>query len=352
MVSKLVKTFSKLVTIESESGNESKFANYLKSHLIDYVSKIEEDKWGNLYLYSMNYSFKHAIMLNTHMDTVSPGVGIKPILKNDVISSYGDTILGADSKAGIASFVELLKLSSNIKMKPFVVTLTRNEESGIPTAQYLRPISKTALVPDRGSPIGEIILNAPYAQVFSVETKGKFAYAPTSYSEGKSALLAQTSLISRLKLGDLDNYSTANIGILTSGNSASMTPALSFMKGSIYSYHLKTLKKYISRLQTVVQAIDLEMGTRSLVTLVEYYPGFETSTKSDFVHQVQKAISSAGTKPIFAAHKAVTNANFLSSLGIETVLLSTGVKNQHTVDENISISDLQYTFHVLQNILK
>ena len=51
------------------------------------------------------------ILLSTHMDTVGPDTGIKPIIGDDgVIRTDGSTILGADDKSGIAGCLELLTL--------------------------------------------------------------------------------------------------------------------------------------------------------------------------------------------------------------------------------------------------
>ena len=48
------------------------------------------------------------------MDTVSPSIGVKPIIDevNGIIKSDGTTVLGSDDKAGIAAILEGLR---NIK---------------------------------------------------------------------------------------------------------------------------------------------------------------------------------------------------------------------------------------------
>ena len=52
------------------------------------------------------------ILLSCHADTVKPGVGIEPVLGEDgIIRSKGDTILGADDKAGIAEVLEALRVA-------------------------------------------------------------------------------------------------------------------------------------------------------------------------------------------------------------------------------------------------
>ena len=46
---------------------------------------------------------------SAHMDTVQPGVGIKPRVEGGIVRSDGTTILGADDKAGITAILEALR---------------------------------------------------------------------------------------------------------------------------------------------------------------------------------------------------------------------------------------------------
>src|SRR5260370_36143413 len=49
------------------------------------------------------------LLLNSHMDTVPPGIGVKPVREDGRIRSDGTTILGGDDKSGIAVIVEVLR---------------------------------------------------------------------------------------------------------------------------------------------------------------------------------------------------------------------------------------------------
>ena len=68
------------------------------------------------------------ILFNSHMDTVTPGVGIKPRLDDDgYIRSDGTTILGSDDKAGIAAMLEAIQVIQENKIPhgplQFVITV-------------------------------------------------------------------------------------------------------------------------------------------------------------------------------------------------------------------------------------
>lgn len=122
---------------------------------------------GNVFAYLKgNVPGAPTVMLNAHMDCVQPCTGIEPILKNGVISSAGDTILGADNKAGVVAIMEAIRVVQelNIPHGDVQVIFTVAEDGGLDGA---RNMDKANLQADfgysfdaSGSP-GEIITMAP-----------------------------------------------------------------------------------------------------------------------------------------------------------------------------------------------
>ena len=102
---RLVKTFRDLVQIDSESGNETAKAEELTRRLQSLGFEVETDDYGNVIAHEEGDS---PFMLSGHLDTVSPGNGIKPIVDGDRIASDGTTIGGGDDNAGLAIILETL----------------------------------------------------------------------------------------------------------------------------------------------------------------------------------------------------------------------------------------------------
>jgi len=107
--------FQDLVRIDSESGDEAAVGDYVKAFcgklglevLEDNAGKATGGNCGNLVIkipYG-NEPFVNPLILNAHMDTVSPGRGIKPVDAGDRYVSSGDSVLGADDKAGCAEIM-------------------------------------------------------------------------------------------------------------------------------------------------------------------------------------------------------------------------------------------------------
>ena len=74
------------------------------------------------------------------MDTVVPGINVKPILKEDgYVYSNGTTVLGADDKAGIAALLEMIQTINEQQLPhgqiQFIITV--GEEAGLKGAKEL-----------------------------------------------------------------------------------------------------------------------------------------------------------------------------------------------------------------------
>jgi len=135
---RLVRVFQEMVRIDSESGEEQAFLAYLSDLFArDLKAKCWLDGHGNLLgrVPAVNCDSEAPILLSCHGDTVKPGRGIEPVLVDGVIRSQGDTILGADDKAGIAEVYEALM---SAKRHPEVeIVVTRQEELGMVGARNL-----------------------------------------------------------------------------------------------------------------------------------------------------------------------------------------------------------------------
>ena len=84
--------------------------------------------------------------------------------------------------------------------------------------------------------------------------------------------------------------------------------------------------------------------------MLEYFGGYKINKTDPLVKMVDRAMKKTGITPAYNVYKAVTNANLLNDAGIKSVLISTGVENQHTVKERIKIESLEKITSILLNI--
>ncbi|HSQ34607.1 MAG TPA: M28 family peptidase, partial [Candidatus Binatia bacterium] len=179
MSQRMIKQFMKMVTIDSESGNEARFIAYLLAEFKKLGADARTDAYGNLVakLPAKKSDSNEPILLSCHADTVMPGRGIRPKIEDGVIRSQGDTILGADDKAGIAEMLEALRVA---KVRPPVeVAVSRQEEVGL---LGIKNLDFSLLSARRGflldnDTLDTIVIGGPSYFALDVDVKGRSAHA-------------------------------------------------------------------------------------------------------------------------------------------------------------------------------
>src|SRR5204863_1239789 len=109
---RVTRTFLDLVRIDSPTFQEQAVCRKLVADLEALGLPVANDGTGrdgvgNL-IARLDGGAGLPIALSAHFDTVQPGEGIQSVVVDGVVRSEGDTILGADDKAGIAAILEAL----------------------------------------------------------------------------------------------------------------------------------------------------------------------------------------------------------------------------------------------------
>ena len=72
--------------------------------------------------------------------------------------------------------------------------------------------------------MGEIVLGAPWSRALDVRFHGRSAHAGMAPEEGRSAIQAAAKAIADLRLGRVDEVTTANVGTITGGTAGNIVP--------------------------------------------------------------------------------------------------------------------------------
>ncbi|MDD4998531.1 MAG: hypothetical protein PHI99_10310, partial [Syntrophales bacterium] len=100
--------FIALASLNSPSRREGRVADYLVARLNELGLNAVADgsapqtgsDTGNLIVRVPGNADGPTILLCAHMDTVGPTEGMVPVVRDGVVYSNGETVLGADDKAG------------------------------------------------------------------------------------------------------------------------------------------------------------------------------------------------------------------------------------------------------------
>lgn len=341
---RLLSTFINLVQIDSTSGNENNIALFVADKLKSFGGHVFFDKYGNVI-----GRFKgqgESIMLNSHLDTVEPGRNVKPIVTGDKITSDGTSILGADAKSGVSSILEAVEsiTENNAKHAPIEVVFTIAEEIGLLGAvnlDYSQLDSKIGITLDGVKSINHITNASPgYARV-DIDIKGRSAHAGFDPENGLSAIVIAADVVSKLKLGRIDEETTANIGLISGGTARNAVPETVHLRGEIRSISQTKLKRHIAYFQKVInQALDKNQEAKiEMIIAMEFY-SYALARTSNIVQQTILTLKKMGLKPVLEASGGGSDVNIFNTKGIETICVGAGFYNPHTTREYTLISEM------------
>ncbi|MCP4745234.1 MAG: M20/M25/M40 family metallo-hydrolase [Desulfobacteraceae bacterium] len=367
---RLTKFFMDLVQIDSISKEEADVADYLLQELagiggrvfVDGAGKKAGANTGNIIFYFKGNADTEPILLSAHMDTVEPGRGIKPVLRNGNFTSSGDTILGADDKSAIAVIIEALHCikEHNLPCGPLEVVFTICEEIGLIGAKHFdfeKISARKGYVLDTKN-YEAIITRAPAANRLTFKVYGKAAHAGSAPETGINAISLASKAIANLELGRIDENTTCNIGVIEGGLATNIVPEHVVVKGEVRSHSkdkLNTLTDTIvaSFKDTLRMHEGLKSGDLPKVK-IEVELDFDTLQICDnhpVVKLARKAASNLNRSLLTAATGGGSDANIFNVHGIATAVLGTGMEDVHTVNESIRLKDMSRSTELLLEIL-
>ncbi len=341
---RLIKTFVDLVKIDSPSGYEDEIAKELIFRLKKLGAKTDTDLYGNVYGFFDGVG--DPFMLSAHMDTVEPGRGIMPKIDGDIITSDGTTILGGDPKAGIAEILEALTSLATKKKThaPIDVVITRQEETGLIGAMnldYRKIRAKTGVTFDGDDDVATVDIAAPGYNRVDVTITGRGAHAGAEPEKGISAIQIGSEIISGLKLGRIDEETTANIGLIEGGSARNAVPETIHFKGEIRSRNIEKLIKHTQHFEDVFDSVmKINPEVQIDLKIEREFDPYRLDEQHPVLNKMKKAFAKLNLKPNFHESGGGTDVNIFHTNGIQAVAVGIGDYEAHTKREFVKISDM------------
>lgn len=362
---RVIKEFCEMVRIDSTSHKERVFADWLKNKLGELGLAVYEDNAGE----RMNSSAGNIIatlkgnkkgdpvMLCAHMDTVEPGRGIEPVIRDGAVYSAGDTILGADDKAGISAILECIRVlkEQQVEHVDLDIVFTVAEEVGLQGAKRLdfsKLSAKKGYVLDCDGSAGTVIVGAPAQYKIKATVFGKSAHAGIAPEEGINAIVIASNAISKMKLGKLDERTTANIGVIEGGKATNIIPDMVNIEGETRSIDIDTLEKITNEMYGILQETAEAAGGRVEIDREFLYPPLVLKEDEPVLKTALKAAANIGLKPNLIITGGGSDANIFNGEGIPTANLGIGMNKVHSTEEYITIKDLVMNARYLVEIVK
>ena len=341
--------FLELAAIPSPSGEEGAVADRVASYLDDLGLVHEADEAGNL-LARLQPSKEEGgapLFLCAHMDTVPPQGTIEPVVGDDgFVTNSAGTILGADNKASVAVMLEAARLLLADRRPHAGVELlfTVREETGLQGAEafdHTRLEARWGFVYDSSGPVGDIVRSSPWGRTIDVLFKGRAAHSGLAPEEGRSAIVAAARAIADLRLGRIDEETTANVGRIRGGTARNVIPDRCELAVEARSRNQGKLADLVQEMVEgfafAASVSECEVETR----VGETYPGYRFTPDEPVFRLAWDAIERAGFSPRAIDTGGGADANVFNARGLTCVNLANGMMQVHTPDERIAVQDLE-----------
>ena len=362
---RVVNRFMNYVRIGSETHFEGEMSRYLAQELRDLGFEVYVDNCGekvgsngnNVYCYLPGDEAYEPMMFSSHMDTVTPGRNVEPIIKDGYITTDGTTILGADDKAGIAAIVEAMVMikENNVNHRPIEAIFTVREEDGLLGAaalEYDRIKAKKAVVLDASDDVGKIVARAPGEYHIRAEIFGKRSHAGSDPEKGVSAIQAAVLGASRMRLQRIDFETTANIGTLSTIGATNVVQDHCMFEAETRSRNNDKLEAQKDHMIQCMQEACDELGARFQYKAWKNYEAYDYPDDHPHVQFLVEKCKQAGVNPWITHSGGATDGNVYNAKGITAIILSCGMEKEHTLEERIAIYNLENITKVVYEIMR
>ena len=363
---RILAEFFELVQITCNSRQEREIGDLMKKRLQDLGGEVIEDGagaiiGGNCGNIIANFKGTLAdiptIMLAAHLDCVVPCVGVKPILKDGIITSDGTTILGSDDKAGVVPILEALRVlkENDIPHGNLQIVFSVCEEGGLNGSKN---IDNSLLKADFGYELdssgrpGKIIVTAPGQNKINVKVHGKTAHAGLEPEKGINAIKAAGKILANVPQGRIDDETTCNIGIISGGFATNIVPDLVEIKCEARSRNQDKLDKLTNEMREAFEQGAKENDVKVDVEISKAYNSYVIDAQSEVVVVAKEAAERIGLAVDIAGTGGGSDANHYNNYGIVCTALGVGMQNVHTCEEFIYEEDLYKTSEWILEIIK
>ncbi|HEY6962158.1 MAG TPA: M20/M25/M40 family metallo-hydrolase [Gaiellaceae bacterium] len=346
--------FTELAAVPSPPGEERGVADIVGRYVHDLGVGLDEDATGpgvgstigNLYSRLEPTTEGDPLLLCAHLDTVPPTAAIEPVVEDGVVRNGAGTILGADNKAAVAAMLEGVRrvLAEGRPHAGIELLFTSKEEVGLVGAyafDHTRLRARLGYVYDQAAPIGTVILGAPFSHALEVTFHGRAAHSGMHPEDGRSAILAAARAISEMRLGRVDEFSTANVGTISGGTAGNIVPEWCSFVAEARSHDERRLADLVQEMQDAITfaagVAECDVETRARKS----YRGYRFAKTDRAVALAAEALAACGHEVRYELSGGAADANVFNERGLEVVNLANGMADIHTPNEHISVADLE-----------
>lgn len=371
---RLLNTFLDLVKIYSPSRNEINVMKYITEKLeklgVNYILHDHSAEYGGNTPVIIAKLEKNcddtnlkAISLSAHMDVVEPSKDLDVYVEDGLVKTRTETTLGGDDKGGVAIILETFEslVENNLPHNDVFAVITPSEEVGLLGAKSIKweeipdefTPAKDMLVLDNGGGADLVAVEGPCMYKINVHYEGASAHAGIEPEKGRSAILAMSNAIAKMRIGRLNDYTTSNIGSIISEFPTNVVPKDCKIRMEVRCLNEDEAKENVDNYVDIFEKTAKEFEVKCNIDIEYDYPPLKQIDGNVLLNRVLDAYNKVGViaKPIKIGGGC--DGNIYLKNGFNSVILGVGMYKIHTIEEYLVISDMEITAEaVLEFITK
>jgi tripeptide aminopeptidase len=351
----VLELFLQLARVSSPPGGEREVVDLCAGYLRELGLEVSEDAAaaplggtaGNLYCHvpATPGVAGTPLFFCAHTDTVPHEVPISPVVRDGVVTNSEDGILGADNKASLAGMLDAVRqiVQGGLPHAGVELVLTAQEEVGLRGAKAFdveRLQARIGYVFDHASPIGGMVLEAPSQYSIDARFIGREAHSGIAPEEGRSAIAAAARAIAEMRLGRIDDETTANVGLIRGGSARNIVAGLCTLSAEARSLDpTKALRQCQAMIDAITHAADAEGCEVETSTTLEY-EAYRLRRADPVVALAEQALTACGYVPEALRTGGGADSHVFNAKGRPCLNLPNGMRAIHTSAESIAVDDV------------
>jgi tripeptide aminopeptidase len=349
---RLAADFVRLCETESPSRRERAVADLVAAELRGAGLDVAEDDSraatgsdaGNLLARIPGPDGAPTVLLAAHLDTVPHTQPIEVVRADGRFANRNEAILGADNKTAVAA---LLGVARRFAAQPPAVGVellfTTCEEIALLGAKELTHALRAdyGYVFDHATPYGDLIVAAPSYYRIEGHVHGAAAHAGIRPEAGHNAIAAAATAIAKMKLGRIDEETTANVGRIAGGSAANVVAERCRVELEARSLDEAkagaTVTAIVDALTEAASDLECDVETR----VDQLFCAYRLPKSSRPVEIASAALERRGITPRCIATGGGSDANVLVARGIPVLNVANGTERNHQPDESVTVEALE-----------
>ena len=281
---------------------------------------------------------------------------LKEHIGKDLVVTDGNTLLGADDKAGIAIIMgalDYIKEHPEFTHHPLAIAFTNDEEIGRGPLHFsLEKMKADYAFTIDGGPINRIDAENFNAQQLKVKIDGVAVHPGEGKNTLINALQIQAEFINALPQNETPFYADEGYWHLTSINGTS--EKVEFV-AILRNFSREKLEELDKKIYTIRDNLANKYPKAKIeIEIKEQYENMKPYVEKDPrpIKKAEAAIKKFGLEPVFTKIKGGTDGATFSKMGLVTPNLGTGSGNHHGRFEYLVVQDFEKMIEIVLEIIK